>query len=180
MKDYAMEKVSKIERFSNRIIDITVTMDIQKLEHRVSIVLKVDHIKIKSQASTNDMYASIDKAIQKLQSLFRKWKGKLQNYHKKPINMVDMTVNVYRRPPEEDETEEINREIEAANLKDWMPGKVIETNSRMLKSLTLDEAIMKMELSGDQFMLFRNLADKKLELVYRRRDGNYGVIKAEG
>lgn len=180
MRKHVWDKLTKIERFHNHIMNVHVTLEIEKVEHVCVIVCHFNHIKVKVEARSTDMYASIDRAITKLQRLIRKWKGKLQDYHKKPVNMTDMAVNVYRRPPVEDETEEINREIEEQNLKSWLPGKVIATESRMLKMLTLDEAIMKMELSGDQFMLFRELADKKLKLVYRRTDGNYGVIQAEG
>jgi putative sigma-54 modulation protein len=125
------------------------------------------------------MYASIDKSVQKLQTLFRKWKGKIQDYHNRPVNMVDMSVNVYRRPPM-DPTEEVNQAIDAENLKDWMPHKVIASESQVLKSLKIEEAIMKMELSSDPFMLFRDEEDKKLKLIYRREDEHYGVIQAEG
>ena len=66
MKDYAVDKIVKIDRFNARIIDVTVVMDIQKLEHRVDITMKVDHIFIKASASSDNMYASIDKAVDRL------------------------------------------------------------------------------------------------------------------
>src|ERR1700722_17426443 len=68
MKEYAMEKVSKIERFIHRIIDVSVTLEVQKLEHRCDIVIQIDHIKIKSHAVTDNMYASIDKAVHKIET----------------------------------------------------------------------------------------------------------------
>ena len=78
MKQYAIEKVSKIERFSDRIIDVQVTMDIQKLDHIVDIVVKVNHTLIKSHATTTDMYASINTAVQKLERQVRRYKKRLQ------------------------------------------------------------------------------------------------------
>ena len=114
MKNYAMEKVSKLERFSPRLIDLAVTMDIQKLEHRVDIVLRFNNIKIKSHASTTDMYASIDMAVDKLQTQLRRYKNKLQNHHTKSLNMIDLNVNVVR-PHREDEISEVNGDIEEAN-----------------------------------------------------------------
>lgn len=178
MRQHIWDKLTKIERFHNHIMDVHVALDIQRLEHHCVITCHFNHFKVKVEASSTDMYVSMDKAVQKLQQLFRKWKGKIQDYHKTAVKMVDMSVNVYRRPPG-DETEEINAEIEAENLKKWTPGKVLSTETRILKELKLDHAIMKIELSGDHFMFFRDLDDKKLKLIYRREDGNYGVVETE-
>ena len=181
MKNYAMEKISKIDRFHNHVFGVHVTMDIQKLEHSVVIILNFSHFKIKVSAASTDMYVSIDKAVDKLQAQLRRWKGKIQDHHKKGVSVVDMTVNVLRRPY--NDLEEINAAIETVNLQkeidEYYPPKVIGNDTRPLKMLTMDEAVMKMELSGDQFMLFRGEEDQKLKVIYRRNDGNYGIILPE-
>lgn len=182
MKQYAMEKIAKIERFSTRIIDVTVTMDVQKLEHRVDIVLKVDNIKIKSHASSTDMYASIDLAVDRIVEQLRKYKGKIQNHQAKNVNAIDMRVNVLSRPMDADLIE-VNDEIEDENSRQladtFVPHKVISQETRPLKTLNIDEAVMKMELSGDEFLIFRGEEDRKLKVIYRRKDGNYAVIEVE-
>jgi putative sigma-54 modulation protein len=178
MRQHVWDKLSKIERYHSHIMDVHVNLEIQKIEHCCVITCHFNHVKVKVEARSTDMYASIDQAMHKMQRLFRKWKGKLQDYHKKPLNMVDMTVNVLRRPPM-DPTEEVNQEIEAESLKEWMPGKVVATESRPLKVLTTEEAIMKIELSGDNFMLFRDEVDQKLKVIYHRSDEHYGIIQAE-
>ena len=179
MRQHIWDKLSKLERFHTHIMDVHVTLDIQKTEHDCVITCHFNHIKVKVEARSTDMYASIDRAMQKLQTLFGKWKGRLQDYHKKPMKMVDMSVNVYRRPPPDD-VEEINRAIEAENMKRWEPHKILSNEMQVLKHLSTEEAIMKMELSADPFMLYRDDTDKKLRLIYRREDDNYGVIQAEG
>lgn len=180
MRTHIEDKLAKIERFHNHIMDVHVTLDIQKVEHVCVITCHFNRLKVKVEARSTDMYASIDRAIQKLQRLFSKWKGKIQDYHKRPVSEVDMVVNVYRRPPEEDEVEEVNHAIEAESLKEWMPHEVKSTDSQLLRSLTTDEAIMKMELSQDPFLLFRDEKDKRLKVIYRREDSHYGIIQAEG
>ncbi len=174
---YVWNKLSKIERFHNHIFHVYVTLEIQRLEHVVDIVCHFNHFTVRVEGRSSDMYASIDKAIDKLQKLFRKWKGRIQDYNKKSLRSIDLTVNVYRRPY--NDLEDINAQIEEKNSKDWIPGKVIATESRPLKMLTLDEAIMKMELSSDPFMIYRDEVDQKLKVIYRREDGNYGIIQAE-
>lgn len=177
MKDYAMDKISKIERFMNRIIDVNVIMDIQKLDHRVEIILKAGNVKITSKASTTDMYVSIDQAVDKLETQILRYKSKLQDHHAKGHTILDMTVNVLS-PQEIEEELEIDQEtIQDQDSNRFKPHRVVKQETRPLKTLTYDEAVMKMELSGDTFMIFKNEADQKLKIIYRRQDENYGIIE---
>lgn len=181
MKNHAIDKLSKLDHFQNHVIDLHVTLDIQKLEHTCTIVLKFDHFKVKVACSSSDMYASIDKAVDKLKSKITRWKSRIQDHHKKGLKVVDMEVNVLRRPFET--VEEFNEEIESENKKELMdeyrPPKIIGNDKRPLKFLTAEEAVMKMELSDDPFMIFRGEEDRKLKVIYRRNDGNYGMILPE-
>ena len=181
MKQYAWDKLSKIERFHNHIMDVHVTMDIQKMEHFVTIIVKFDHFKVKSHAITTDMYVSIDQAIDKLQRQFSRWKDKIQDHSKKKLSIVDMKVNVLERPYNEvaEFNSDIEIDIKAKRAKEMQPGKVLGQESLPLKHLTTDEAIMKMELSGDHFLVYRCEIDRKIKIIYRRNDGNYGIIQPD-
>lgn len=178
IRDYATEKVSKIERFMNRIIDVNIIMDIQRLDHRVEIILKTGNTKITSSASTTDMYASIDQAAAKLEAQLLRYKSKLQDHHAKGHAILDMNVNILSRDEAKEEEEELEEEI--ANIIEkprFNLHHVVKKETRPLKTLTYDEAVMKMELSGDAFMLFKNEEDQQLKVIYRRKDENYGVIE---
>ncbi|MBA2369028.1 MAG: ribosome-associated translation inhibitor RaiA [Candidatus Protochlamydia sp.] len=180
MKDYALEKVSKIERFMNRIIDVNIIMDIQKLEHRVEIIFKAGHTKVTSQAVTNDMYASIDKAVNKLERQILRYKSKLQDHHAKGLAVIDMNVNILKRPTDEEEETEL--EEEETDNSEALNGEAVHEivqETRPLKTLTAEEAMMKMELSQDSFLLYKSEEDLKLKVIYRRSDGNYGVIEPQ-
>lgn len=181
MKDYAYEKLSKIERFHNHIMDIHVTMDVQKIEQSVVIMLHLDHFRVKVAASSSDMYASIDKAVEKLQTKLRRWKSRIQDHNKKSRSVVDLQINVLKRPFTD--LDFINEAIEIENaareMEEYQQPKVVGSDSRPMKTLTTEEAVMKMELSDDAFMAFRSEEDRKLKVIYRRRDGNYGLILLE-
>lgn len=183
MRDYAIEKISKIERFSTRLIDVIMTMDIQKLEHRVDITLKFDHIKIKATAASENMYASIDKAIHKIESQIRRYKEKIHEHQVDPERFTQMKVNVISAPRSE-ELLDINDEIEEENQRRdserFQFHEIVKQEVLPLEHMSYDKALMKMELSLDQFLIFRNERDKKLNVMYRRSDGNYGIIEAEG
>lgn len=182
MKNYAMEKVARIEKFMPRIVDVSVTMDIQKLEHRVDIIVKVNNFKIKSHAATDDMYASIDKAVSKLEAQLLRYKKKIQDHHARGVKSVEMNVNVIR-PHLDDDLNEVNYEIEDETIRKdigkYLPHKIVAQEKKSLKYLTYDEAIMKMELSGDPFLVFRSEEDRKIRIIYRRKDSNYGIIEPE-
>ena len=176
IKNYAIEKVSKIEKFAHRIIDVSVILDIQKVEHRVDIVMQVDHIKIKSSAVSNDLYASIDIACDKLQQRLLKYKKRIQEHTAKPISMIEMNVNVM-----EHDVDEINDEIESETRRQlydsYAPHKVSFTEKKPLKTLNQNEAIMRFELSGDNFLIYNSEEDKRIKVIYRRKEGNLGIIE---
>lgn len=180
MKQHALDKISKLERITKRLLDIHIIMDIQKMEHRVDIIVRFNHIKIKVQAHSSDMYNSIDKAVEKLQAQIRRYKEKLQQHQAKSISVVDMNVNVIGRLDALDEfNDEIERGNERALEQSFQPSTVVKKEIRPLKTLTQDEAIMKMELSSDSFLLYRCEEDQKLKLIYQREDGNFGIIEPE-
>lgn len=182
MKDYANEKVAKIERFTDRIIDVSVTMEVQKIEQRCDIVVKAGHLTIKSHAATDNMYASIDKAVDKIQTQLTRYKKRIQDHQAKSHEVIEMSVNVLKAPGEVD-LSDLNDQIEEENLRvrehTYHPHHIISKEKLPLKFLTNDEAILKMELTGDAFLIFRGEVDRKIKVIYRRKDGNYGIIEPE-
>lgn len=181
IRDYIDEKITKIEKITNHIIEVDVRLDVQKLNHSVDIILKFSHFKIKVRAITENMYSAIDKAFERLYAKIRKWKGRIQDHHARSVSGTEMEVNVLERA--RDEIEQINEEIADANNRkleeEYSLPPVIKKKKRSLKQLTLEEAVMKMELSDDHFMIFRSEEDQNLKVIYRRRDGSYGVISPE-
>jgi putative sigma-54 modulation protein len=173
MKQYALEKISKLERFLNRMIDVNVIMDIQKLNHRVEILLKAGNLKITSSAATTDMYASIDQAVHKLEAQVLRYKSKMQDHHVKIRQDSDMLVHVVK-PEEIEEEEEI---IDYSDNSQFRPPHVVKQETVALKTFSYDEAILKMEFSAEPFLVFKNENDQKLNIMYRRDDGNYGIIE---
>ncbi|MCB1084842.1 MAG: ribosome-associated translation inhibitor RaiA [Chlamydiia bacterium] len=181
IRDYVEDKIGKIEALSTHIIDVRVNLDVQKLDHIVDIIMKFSHFKIKVRAITENMYSAIDKAFERLSAKLRKWKSRIQDHHAKGVSVTEMEVNVLEHGQQE--LEEINDEIIDANNRsleqDYAPPKVIKKKKRAFKNLTLDEAVMKMELSDDHFMLFHSEEEQGLRVIYRRRDGSYGIISPE-
>src|SRR5207249_1612305 len=138
-------------------------------DHIVDVLMKVGHTQIKVHSIEAEMYACVDKSLDKLMAKIRRYKSRLLDHHAKPNNTVDMNVNVFAPT---DETEIANQEIESENIRRaemaLTPHKIVTKETRPLKQLTHAEAEMKMELSGDRFMIFRSDEDRKLKVIYKR------------
>ena len=182
IEDYVLEKVGKVEKLSDHKVEMAVRLDVQKTTHTVDIMFRFSHIRVKVHAQTGDLYSAIDLAFDKLREKMRRWKNRIKDHHAKSVSMVDMHVNVFHQP-ERDEVEEYNEEIEEQRIaeieKEMSIGKIVKKKTRPLKTLTSDEAVLRMELTGDHFLIFKSEEENKLRVIYRRRDGSYGVIAPE-
>lgn len=182
MKSYAREKLSKIDKLHNHVLHIHVTMDIEHLLHRVVIVAKLDHFKVKAHGDSNDMYASIDMAVDRFQKQLYRWKDRIQDHSQKGLSGVDLEVFLLEKAYS-NELDGYNLEIEEANnkrdAKNRQLAHVVGKKKISLKELNMDEAVVKMELSNDPFLVYRSEEDHKLKVMYRRKDGNYGIIQPE-
>lgn len=182
MKRHAKEKLEKLERLHSHPMHITVTMDIEHMQHTVKILAKFDHFTAKTEAESTDMYVSIDKAVEKLQTKLRRWREKIRDHGKKQAVSVDLDVLFFSNPYRS-ELEEYNAEI--AEINDCEGKKRFEVphmtscKKISLKELTAEEAMMKLDLSKDPFLLYRSEEDRKLKVMYRRNDGNFGIIQPE-
>lgn len=180
MHDYVVKKLQKIERLSDKITDVHVTLDVQKVQKSVTMVMHLSHYTVKVHATTDDLYASIDQAVDKLSHLLHRYKDKLTAHHVPGHAEINMNVDVYGQPSEVDI---INEEIDAENARRdqerYTLHKVVRKDKKPLKTLTRDEALVKMELSSEPFMIFRSEEDQKLKVIYRMPDDNYGIVEPE-
>ncbi|NGX43962.1 MAG: putative sigma-54 modulation protein [Candidatus Anoxychlamydiales bacterium] len=180
MQTYVLEKISKLERFTNNILEVVVTLEVQKLAHTASLVIKFLHYRIQVHSTTVDLYAAIDGAFNKLYKLIRKYKEKLQSHRNKDLSSVDMKVHVLA---EIDELEDINDEIEEETLNQELEKykipKVVAKDIMAMKMLTQEEAIMKLELAGEHFLIYKGEEDQKLKVIYKRDDNNLGIVEVE-
>ncbi len=179
IKNHIWNKLSKIERLHNHILHLHVTLEVHKIEHTCVLMVKLDHLTIKAEATSTDMYVSIDQAIDRLHTLICRYKDRIQDHYQKVSTTVDMAVDIFKKS----EIDQINADIEEENqvreMQALLPPLIIDTKVKPLKTLNTEEALMRIDLSGDQFLVFRAEEDLKLKVLYRRRDGHYGLIRPE-
>ncbi len=180
MKAYAVDKLTRVERFGGRVIEATIIMDIQKLMHTVDFLINVNNTRIKVSGRSENMYASVDQAVEHLEAKLRRYFRRLHEHNAKGLSEVDMNVHIIETTSL---LEDINDQIEEENLsqieEELHPHKIVSTETRPLRMLSQEEAIMKIALSEDLFLVYRSEEDQKLKVIYRRNDGNYGIIEPE-
>ena len=180
IEKYIHDKLAKLEHFADHIIEINVTLEVQRGSHTVAIRMQFSHFKMKVSATTNDLYTAVDKATNKLIKLVKKYKTKLQSHRVKEQKEVSMKVRVVETPSS---LEEINDQIDEENLKEeeslYKLHKVVVEEKMPLKMLTVEEALMKLDLSDENFLIYRSEEDQKLKAMYKRSDEDLGIIHIE-
>ena len=181
METYILEKMDKLQRFTSNILEIKVTLEVQKVAHSVSILMQFMHFVIQVRSTTVDLYAAIDGALHKLSTLIRKYKSKLQNHRNEDLTSIDMKVHVLEPI---DDLAEINDEIAEETLKEELKQykipEIVSKETMTIKMLTREEAIMKLELSGDHFLIYKSEEDQKNKILYKRDDGQLGIVELDG
>ncbi|MCP5469092.1 MAG: ribosome-associated translation inhibitor RaiA [Chlamydiales bacterium] len=179
MQQYAIEKLIKIERFGGSVIEATISLEHVKQVYFCTYVVTVNRTNIKVTGKEHEFYAAVDNAIDRLMSKLGRYVEKLHSHHAKPLHEVDMHVNVIQGPDPFEQ--EINDQIEEENLRQleatMKPGEIVTQKKRPLKMLTTEEAVMKMELTENNFLVYKCEEDQKLKVIYRRQDRNYGIIE---
>ncbi len=165
--DYARKKVESLHLDYPRIIDAQVILDVEKYRHIAEVVLHCNnHITIDASAETSDLYASIDEAVGKIAQQMRKHKTKIMRQHR----------------PRRAQTRMIEEQILADEVADESDNGseplVVRTEKYPVKPMFVDEAVLQLQMnSSQQFVVFLNAKSEKVNVLYRRKQGNFGVIE---
>ncbi len=167
LKKYASEKVEKLEKyFGDSPIEVQITMEVEKDRHIVEVTSFVNGLILRGEEETDDMYASIDGVIEKLERQIHKYKTKI---HRKLIEKKQEMKEEYR--------DERKEEIFNHSDEDEYEPKIVKTKSFAIKPMDIQEAVMQMDLLHHDFFVFSNAETQEVNVVYKRRDGNYGLIE---
>ena len=166
LRAYAEEKLERVKKYLRRPVDAHVILSVAKERHVAEITLQADHVTMFAKEETHDLYSAIDLALDKLEHQAQKLKAKRRD-HKGPSGA---------RGGEEPE---VRASVLAAEPPE--PGaarRIIRTQRVPAKPLSLEEAVEQLDLSGDEFLVFTNASNQTLTVLYRRKDGSYGVIES--
>lgn len=179
IREYLLDKLHKFEHIVVDPIDVHVRLEVNKnkTEQECFVRMQFSHFHVTVHAVTTDLYASIDKAFQRVGAKVRKWKNKIQNHHVKTPEIQDVDIHVFGQEADAlaDDEEVIDMNNDSLDTEFTMP-EIVRKKTRPLKTLTVDEALMKLDLSGDHFLIFQSEEEKSLKVLYKRRDGTYGMM----
>lgn len=162
LRSYVEKKVSKLDKYlnDNRTASAEVMMRIERGTHIAEVTVNLSGVLLRGEGKTGDMYTSIDSAVDRIERQLTKFKTKLWKRSQGPkLGEVQVA------GPESEE------ELAAP--------RIVRTKRFALKPMDVEEAVMQMELLGHDFFVFRDADSGEVSVVYRRRDGHYGLIEAE-
>lgn len=160
LKEKVIKKMSKLDKFFLPGTEIHITLVVEKTRQNVEVTIPFHGVVLRAEATSEDMYASIDKVIDILERQVRRNKTRLS----KKIHSGTPKTVFFESGQEDDEEQEFS---------------IVRSKKFAIKPMTTDEAILQMNLIGHSFFMFSNADTKEVNVVYKRKDGNYGLIEPE-
>lgn len=159
LRDSIERKISKLEKYFEKEVEAKVTVAVQKNAHIVEVTIPFSGIMLRAEESTDDMYKSVDLVEEKLVRQIRKQKTKLSRKYNKSLRFAEIATDV-------EDVEETK-------------GKIVRTKSFAVKPMNSEEAVLQMELLGHNFFVYQDTDTNNVSVVYKRKDGNYGLLDPE-
>jgi ribosome hibernation promoting factor len=159
LRAYAEEKLRRLTKYFENIVTANVVLSLEKHRQIAEVTLRVRDLTIRAEESTEDLYSSIDLVVEKLERQILRYKERIATHATRGGSREE-------------------RDTPAASLAE-ADSRLVKTKRFAVKPAEVDEAIMEMDLLGHNFYVFRNARTDEVNVVYRRRDGHYGLIEPE-
>jgi ribosome hibernation promoting factor len=171
LKDHARDKLEKIKKFFPDPISAHVVLSTERgYQHCADINIQLHNgLVIKGSETSEDMYSSIDLVMAKIERQVRRYKEKIRG-HKDKTDLSTIPVAYHVLAGEEPHAE-------GSDVPEAAPHSIIHTEHIPARTMSVDEALMQMNLLGQSFLVFRNAQSSHVNVVYKRDDGNYGLIE---
>jgi len=162
LKAHAEEKLDRmVKKHLRRPVDAHVILSVSKERHAAEITLQADHVTMFAKEETTDLYAAIDLAVGKLEHQAQKLREKRKEH----------------KGPSGDARAHATDDGAAPDATPARPRVIARRVSA--KPIAVDEAVKTLDRTGDEFLVFTHVGSQQLAVLYRRKDGNYGLIETE-
>ncbi|GHG67680.1 ribosome-associated translation inhibitor RaiA [Comamonas sp. JC664] len=197
LKEYAREKVERVNRLLDRAGEAHVVLSLERHLHHADITIHSGAWVLRGRDKSDDMYASIDLAMDKIERQLRRYRDKLKTHHGRErvhhrqdlVEQLRVRHAVFELP----DVEELTSLAEASAASEAAPkpavaaappasaqpraSREVRATHLTVKPLSVDDAVMQMNLMDNDFYVFHNVESESLCIVYRRKDGQYGLIE---
>ncbi|GGN53678.1 MULTISPECIES: ribosome hibernation-promoting factor, HPF/YfiA family [Oceanobacillus] len=165
IREYVEKKISKLERYfdTTQSTDVHVNLSVYNDEQRIEVTIPMTDLLLRGEVRHDDLYAAIDLVVDKLERQVRKYKTK--------INRKSRQHGAPKHVFAEMERELADNEDTSDNF------EIVRTKRFDLKPMDSEEAILQMDMLGHSFFVFNNVESGETSVVYRRKDGKYGLIE---
>jgi putative sigma-54 modulation protein len=164
LKDYAIKKLSKMDKYIDSPLEANIVLGIEKFRHQADITVTGDGLKIKGREETGDMYSAIDLAMEKIEKQLKRFREKPRTIKAaRNLKSLEARLNV----------------IDATSNNDTEAPQIIRSRVMEAKPMDIEEAVMQLKSGNDEILVFTNSQSTALNILYRRRDGNFGLIEPE-
>lgn len=160
LKDVTSRKLKKLDKYFQSDVEGNVVYSVERNWKIFEVTINLPGTILRVEEASDDMYTSIDKAVDVLERQIRKYKTKLQRKQQ-----TGETIRFENVMPLEEDGED--------------KPKIVKTKRFGMKPMSAEEAVLQMELLGHSFFVFMNAESDEVSVVYKRKDGNYGLIEPE-
>jgi putative sigma-54 modulation protein len=166
IENYIRKKMEKLNKYFDQIMDATATVSAEKNRQIFEVTLQAKKAIIRAEEESDSIYTSIDRVVEKLERQIIKYKEKLysKSFGEQSKAKENNIIN--------------NMETEAPN-QDSEEVRIVKMKKFVIKPMSPEEASLQMELLGHSFYVFNNEATDQINVIYKRKDGNYGLIEPE-
>jgi len=161
LKTYAEEKISKINKYLDSPMEAHIVLTVEKFRHQADVTLSLNGTLIKAVEETGDMYSAIDQVMDKTEKQVKRHLSKIRNHRSENLKSEDRSVI--------GETDD--------NTAFGQDETVIEVEKMVAKPMDPEEAAMQLNLSRQDFLVFRNAKSREINVIYKRSDGNLVLIE---
>jgi putative sigma-54 modulation protein len=158
LKSYVKDKLDRLDKYLYNPAEANVVLSVEKFRHIAEININGDRLNINGKEETVDMYSAIDMVLDKLEKQIKKNKQKIREY----------------RSGSKGRSTGIPEDIESPDIE--TAGQIRVRNIEY-KPMDIEEAIMQMDLTNNNFLVFTNARNDQVNVLYRRKDGDYGLIQ---
>ena len=159
LKSYVMDKLDRFDRLLDNPAEANVVLKVEKFRHIAEISVSGDRMKINGKEETEDMYSAIDMVLDKLEKQIKKGKEKVRERRSKArakVKMAGLT------PPVDND---LTQQVKVTHIE--------------YKPMDVDEAVLQMDLTTENFLVFTNARTDQINVLYRRNDGDLGLIQPQ-
>lgn len=164
LKSHVRGRVEHVQRYFDRPTEAHAVLHVENLHHHAEITVKAGRFLLRGTAKTPDMYASIDAATEKIERQLKKHKERIQDHKTpaRPFLPVEVRHDV----------------LDAIATPEKPRHKVVRTEQFEARPMYVDEAVVQLDLLNAKFFVFQNAEDGAINVVFKRDDGNVGLIEA--